>query len=277
MKRLKRKVKSRRGATLVELIATMTILTIVASLSFEAMFIAAEEYRRVASLSECERSISLLQENLNLYVKNASYIRLVDANTDPKYDSCATVDDAMKTYILAAEEETVKYDDMQDAENVDTDQYIYIFLYRSGPFTYKLAKYTEIDELGFGGYKKDISTIITVDNIKEINFNVRQLVSSYGSKSWLFDYAIMSPTDFEMIYSKDGTLADDSLKTEDYDNNQGAYSVLTGTVINNDVEGTSAGELRICENLPAAPPSRPDTYDGTRNFVVIRTVPREGK
>lgn len=276
MNRLKRKIKSRRGATLVELVATMAILTIVASLSFEAMFIAAEEYRRVASLSECERSISLLQENLNLYVKNASYIRLVDAN-DPKYESCVTVGDAMYTYIESTIDSEEKYDDLQDAEHVDGHNYIYIFLYRSGPFTYKLAKYTEIDEHGFGGTKKDITTIMTIDNIKEINFNLRQLISSYGSKSWLLDYAIMSPTDFEMIYSKDGTLAEDSLKTENYDNNSGAYSVMSGTVVNNTVEGTGSGKLRMCENLPAVYPSRPTPYDGSRNFVVIRTVPREGK
>ncbi len=270
MKRLTKKIKNKRGATLVELIATIAILSIVASLSFEAMYMAAEEFRRVKSISECERSISLLQDNLNMYIKNASYIKLVDSTSLPTHYS---INDCLNYYIHEVTNNGDAYDNLEDAENVSTDKHIVIFLYRdpSKPFTYTLDKYTVDPTYGPGW-----ETIVTIDNIKEINFSLRQLQSSYDTKSWLLDYAVMSPTDFEMLYSNAGTLEADSLNTDEYSNTEGAYSVMTGTVINNKVYSTSASQLRMCENLPATPSGRP-AYDGSRNFIVIKTVPREAK
>ena len=43
IRRIGKKAKSKRGATLVELIATVAILAIVSSLSFQAIFIASEQ------------------------------------------------------------------------------------------------------------------------------------------------------------------------------------------------------------------------------------------
>lgn len=269
MKRLTKNIKSKRGATLVELIATVAILTIVASLSLEAMYIAAEEYRRVESISECERSISLLQDNLNLYAKNATYIKLVDNSASGN----SNVFEDLKDYRdEVTNNDPIEYDNLEDAENTSTHKYIYIFLYRdpNNPFTYTIAKYTKSPTTS-----PKLEPIVSISNIKEINFSIKKLQSSFNSNSWLFDYAIISPTEFEMLYTKSDTLEEDSLNTDEYSNIQGAYSVMNGTVINNEVEGTSTSQLRMCENLPAT--STRAAYDGSRNFIVIKTVPREAK
>ena len=68
IRRIGKKAKSKRGATLVELIATVAILAIVSSLSFQAIFIASEEYQRATKISECQRSVSLMQRNLDKYI-----------------------------------------------------------------------------------------------------------------------------------------------------------------------------------------------------------------
>ncbi|MEE1124797.1 MAG: type II secretion system protein [Acutalibacteraceae bacterium] len=269
MKRLTKNVKSKRGATLVELIATVAILTIVASLSLEAMYIAAEEFRRVESISECERSISLLQDNLNLYAKNATYIKLVDNSASGNLNVFDDMYDYRKEVTLNA---PIDYDDLEDAENNSNHNYIYVVLYREpdNPFTYTLAKYTKkTSEM------PKWEPIVSISNIKEINFSIKKLQSSHNSNSWLFDYAVIAPTEFEMLYTKANTLKEDSLDTDKYSNTEGAYSVMSGTVINNEVKGTSTSQLRMCENLPAT--ATRGAYDGSRNFIVIKTVPREAK
>lgn len=260
MKRLTKKFKTKRGATLIEMIATVAILSIVASLSFEAMFMAGEEYRRVARVADCERSISLMQENLNLYVKNAVDIKFYDNSADPS----ATFESTINNYFSTRT-------DLQDAVNQTDHQYIDLILYRSGPFHYTLAKYTLIT-----GHNPEWEPILKVNNIKEINFSMKELTSSFhdGAKqSYLFDYAIMAPTGFEMDYAKDDEV-DQAVDSSGYSNKEGIYSVMTGTVINNMETWTgSTNQLRICENVTASGLE----YKGDCNFVVIRTVPREAK
>lgn len=274
MKRLTKKVKNKRGATLVELIATVAILSIVASLSFEAIFMASEEYRRVSTMSECERSISLMQENLNLYAKNAENIIFVDNSSN----AAATLTNTIEVYPAYR---ATSGDPLQDAENQAGDDYIDLVLYRSGEFTYTIAKYTAVT-----GQPVKWEEIVTIGNIKEINLHLKKLKSSFDSgtqASYLLDYAIMSPTGFEMSYSRNGNLTAGDLITEenaddkidDYSSNEGLYSVMTGTVINNMDSWGGLNEIRISEDLPAT--SASSAYKGDCNFVVIRTVPREAK
>lgn len=266
IKRLTKRTKTKRGATLIEMIATVAILSIVASLSFEAMYMAAEEYRRVSTIAECERSISLLQENLNMYVKNAVDIRLIDKSTDASATKATTID----SYI--GERNATVSDKLEDAENQDDEKYIDLMLYRSGPFEYTLAKYKHVT-----GQPLEWEPIITVGNIKELNFSISKLTSSYDTStsteySYLFDYAVMSPTGFEMIYSKNDQV-DEAVAQAGYSNNEGLYSVMTGTVINNMKTWSGAYQLRMSENVT----SSADTFKGDCNFVIIRTVPREAK
>lgn len=269
MKRLTKKAKTKRGATLIELIATVAILSIVASLSLEAMFIAGEEYRRVAKVAECERSISLMQENLNLYVKNAKDIRFVDNSADPTATFSNTIDDYFH-------DRATEGDPLQDAENQTTDDYIDLILYRSGPFQYTLAKFKKVGVAGVG-VTVSWEPILVINNIKEMNFSMKELTSSFnapGSISYLFDYAIMSPTGFEMTYAKNDDV-DEVVNSSEYSSKEGLYSVMTGTVINNMNDWSHSGtpQLRISENIT----STPNAYKGDLNFVVIRTIPREAK
>lgn len=271
MKNLTRKIKTKRGATLVELIAVIAILSIVASLSVEAMYMAAEEYRRVRTVSESERSISLMQENIDLYAKNAVDIDFENYDT---YPSTTNINDLLRDY------KTVRVgrgSPLEDAENQPDDDYIDIVLYRSGDFTYTLCKYTNITGVG-----DSWEEILTVSNIKEINLDMKKLDSSYSDSggtnaTYMLDYAIMSPTGFEMIYSENKNLdVADAINSGNYSSNEGLYSVMSGTVINNiESWGGATADLRICENVPAT--STTSAYNGTLNFVVIRTVPREAK
>lgn len=272
MKRLKKSVKSKRGTTLIEMIATVAILAIIASLSFEAMFMASEEFRRVEAISEAERSISLLQDNLNMYAKNSTGIKFVDNSDDSKYASYTDVDDAIRAYIYNAS--LPGNEPMQDAENNPANEYIDLFLYRSGDFTYTIGKYVR----GSDEPKK----IVEVSNIKEINLSIKKLNSSFSNgatdASYLFDYAVVSPTGFEMLYSKkDTVVSGDVIDSSKYSNNDGSYSVMTGTVLNNIESNTkvTTGSLRMSENTDALGVT--GGYKGDLNFVVIRTVPREAK
>lgn len=263
MKRLKKNVKSKRGTTLIEMIATVAILAIVASLSFEAMFMASEEFRRVEALSEAERSISLLQDNLNMYAKNAIGIEFVDNSAE----TC-TIDEAIQKYIN--KRGTPGHDPMQDAENNPSDEYIDLFLYRSGDFTYTIGKYVR----GSSEPKK----IVEISNIKEINLSIKELNSSCNDASgtnYLFDYAVVSPTGFEMLYSKKDTVSSGNvIDSSNYSSNDGSYSVMTGTVLNN-IKSSGTGSLRMSENTSTLGVT--GGYKGDLNFVVIRTVPREAK
>lgn len=267
MKRLKKSVKSKRGTTLIEMIATVAILAIVASLSFEAMFMASEEFRRVEALSEAERSISLLQDNLNMYAKNATGIKFVD-NSGGTYTD---IDDAIQDYIYNAS--LPGHDPMQDAENNPADEYIDLFLYRSGDFTYTLGQYDQTKMTN-----PQLKTIVEISNIKEINLLIKELSSSCNDASgtnYLFDYAVVSPTGFEMLYSKKDTVSSGNvIDSSNYSSNDGSYSVMTGTVLNN-IKSSSPGSLRMSENTSTLGVA--GGYKGDLNFVVIRTVPREAK
>lgn len=261
MKHLTKKCKSKRGATLIELIATIAILSIVASLSLEAMAIAGEEFRRVKALSECERSVSLFQENVNLYAKNATSIDLKDNSAEGFTD------------IYAALTKYRNDNTLQDAENDSNDKYIDIFIFRSGEMTYKIVKYDKSLPLSY-----PFKEIVTLDGIKEINWYCGPSASaSAGSKiNYILDYAVISPTDFELLYSsKPG----DTFDKNEYSNKEGAYSVMTGTILNNMSSGPSTTQLRMSEDTSTFPitANNPFPYKGDTNFVVIRTVPRVAK
>lgn len=270
MKRLTKRVKSKRGTTLIELIATVAILSIIASLSFEAMFMAAEEFRRVRAISESERSISLFQDNLNLYAKNAIDIEFVDNSADDTFLSSDTVYTALRKYIdLRSYTEP-----LQDAERRTSHKYIDIFIYRSDDFKYTIGKYKLGSNLP--------ETILEVDNIKEVNFALKQLTSSFSNptkSNYLLDYAVVSPTNFEMTAAdKTAVASGDVIDEDNYSNKSGSYSVMTGTVLNNITDpsvATSNHYLRICENLDGV--DSESDYKGDFNFVVIRTVKREAK
>lgn len=269
MKRLTKKCRSKRGTTLVEMIATVAILSIVASLSLEAIAIAGEEFRRVKALSECERSISLFQENVNIYAKNAVRIDLVDVNSINGLPSGSDIGATIDWYKTYTRNGALDSDDvLQDAENDPSDSYIDVFIYRSGEMSYKIAKIEKNPLNNSMGLKE----LVTFHNIKEINWVCKQSLGS--ANSVILDYAITSPTDFELLYSqKPG----DTFDTNNYSATEGAYSVMTGMVINNmDISGRrGAAQLRMCEDTSSFSTVGP--YKGDTNFVVIRTVPRVDK
>lgn len=272
MKRLTKGAKSKRGATLIELVATVAILSIIASLSFEAMFIAAEEFRRVRSISESERSIALFQDNLNLYAKNAVDVELVK-NSDKVYGSATTIDDVIWQYIFERGSIPTK-EPLQDAMFTDEHQYIDLFVYRSGDFTYAIGKY----EYGSSKLRK----LVEIENIKEINFVLKKLGSSFSdmtTESYILDYAVVSPTNFEIVAAdKHSVASGEVIDKNNYSNKEGSYSVMSGVVLNNitGIENTSLKSLRICEDLRGVTTEGND-YKGDFNFIVIRTVPREAK
>lgn len=273
MKRLKKSVRNKRGTTLIEMVATVAILAIIASLSFEAMFMATEEFRRVESISQAERSISLFQDNLNLHTKNAIKIEFID-NHAASYSASDTIYDAMSKYMYNRGKPGS--DPLQDAENKSGDKYIDLFIYRSDDFTYTIGKYQ------YGKGATEFKKILEVDNIKEINFSIKDLKSSFkdvSTRSFLLDYAVVSPTNFEMLAAdKSSVSSGDVIDKSNYSNKEGSYSVMTGTVLNN-IEDTAAisgvNKLKICEDLTGV--ASAGNYKGDFNFVVIRTVPREAK
>lgn len=272
IKRLGKKAKSKRGATLIEMVATVAILSIVATLSLEAMFIASSEQRRVTNLSEAQRSISLMQENLNKYLKTAVYVELCSG-----YAGEATVEDAIQKFTndknSPSSSDPLQDNDTPDLSGAVDDYNDYIF-YRSGTFSYTLAKYYRYH----GGYSNVFVPIFTVDNIKELKFSVKSLGSlniTPGNQQYIMDYAITSPTHIEFRDGKAVDTDDPNTPEDDILKNiqKGEYSIATGTILNN-IYGTSittaVSSLRISEGLASD-----GSNDGSdKHFVFIRTTPK---
>ncbi len=250
IRRIGKKAKSKRGATLVELIATVAILAIVSSLSFQAIFIASEEYQRATKISECQRSISLVQRNLDKYIKTAVKVKFKNSV------STTNITDAINKFVIDCNKAADTK--LQDADNDPNDKYCdyILFAYVADPvnapdaLSFRLSKYT----IGGGPNNTDaFKPIFTVDNIKEMNFDLKLMNSS--PDSILFDYTMNSMTNFEIINkSIDNNLADKS-----------EYSVAAGSVMNNITDTSIAlGSLNI------------STYNDNHktNFVYFRTTQR---
>lgn len=244
IRRLGKKSKSKRGATLVELIATVAILAIVASLSFQAIFIASEEYRRVTKLSECQRSISLMQENLNRYAKTAVKIELKSYSTATNINQA--VNDFRADLIAAG-------DNFQDAENNSSDTYVDYILCANVPDPVNEPDILEFRFMKYNGSTNGFDTVFSVDNIKEMNFDLKSLHSSArptDKETFLLDYTMTSMTTFEIINRSIAS------------SNQSEYAVVSGIVLNN-IKGSPAfaASLRI-------------NKDNKTHFVYIRTTKR---
>ncbi|MEE0264952.1 MAG: hypothetical protein UD936_04925, partial [Acutalibacteraceae bacterium] len=232
--------------------------------------IAGEEFRRVQALSECQRSISLFQENVNIYAKNAISIDLVDTTGVASLGPGSDINDAITWYRDKRNDIATPPElRLQDAEYDIDDNYIDIFIYRSGEMSYKIAKYDENPV----NYTMPFKELVTFHNIKEINWVCKPSQGTYGSV--IFDYVLTSPTDFELLYSKKPVV--NTFDSAQYSKKRGSYSVMTGMVINNmDTSGIIGKyNLRMSEDTSGF--ASPDAYKGDLNFVVIRTVPREDK
>jgi len=281
----KRVTRSKRGSTLVELIATLAILSIVATFSLQAIMIAHEESIRVNNVSVSQRSISLMQENLNKYVKNTVEIDLV--NVAENIDTTGTFQKALNDYILTRNTATPPRPFMDHDTSPDTDNYDDYVLYRSGTFSYTLAKYSKV--------AMKFQPVFTVDDIKEINFTFKLLTGTQGAGKgdYEVDYVISSPTGKESVFVKGGgsselrakanapwTYGDDFKQTVKDNLTKGDYSIITGTVLNNMYGDTStASSVRISEgfttNTSASNYDASKDNDGSyRNFIVMRILPK---
>ncbi len=264
IKRLSKKIKSKRGATLVELIATVAILSIVASLSLQAIFIAAEQSRRVSDISECQRAVSLMQEQISTYSRNATRIDMVTQNVSSLED----INTAISKYVSDRNAASDHFhDDEVTGAGLTADKDADYILYWSGEgatsdstgFHITLAKFDK-DATGTNKFK----TVITVDNIKEVNFLLRGLKSTSKtgeSPAYVLDYTLISPTSFEII--------DQTVDASGNSDNEGSYSVFSGVVLNN-IDSYTSPTLGNSFKI-----SRPEELsDGSKDysFIVLRTV-----
>ncbi len=285
IKRISRKIKSKKGTTLVEMIATVAILSIVASLSLQALVMAREENRRVDNVSVAQRSISLLQENFNKYLRNAIKIEMID--TDITYSGCNTVEDALREFVMSRTDvSTPEEDRLADAEaTTDPDEYNDYFLYRSGTFSYTLAKFRKSYTAADGTIKTNaIVPIFEVSNIKEIQFSLKALEGTkIGTDTYyVLDYVATAPTNEELVMTKSksdegfipGNWTSNSEFISVMQNNldKSLYSINSGTILNNmyGSGGSGTASLKISEGLKDE-----TTFDTTfKNFVFIRTLPK---
>lgn len=263
IKRLSKNIRSKRGATLVELIATVAILSIVASLSLQAIIVAAEESQRVKIISESQRAISLIEQQINTYARNATRIDMVTYNVP----STGNINNAITSYVndRNLDGDPFHDDEVDESRHTKDDDGDYI-LYWSGEgatanskgFNVTLAKFDK-DEITSNKFKK----IIHVDNIKELNFKLRRLQSDNGrttNHSYVLDYTLISPTGFEII--------DQTVDSTGASANSGAYSVFSGVVLNNLRDSLSASGDILKISKPV------EESDGSKNycFIIFRTV-----
>lgn len=150
----KKSVKSKIGATLIELVAVVCILAITSTTCISGMFAMADIAKRGQDLSYCERTSDNFAKVLSLYAHSGSNVE--------GYSSKPPMD----------------IREFQNSEKGLGDNIDY-FLYADPNVNYRviLAKFTVSD----GNTSADLETFLTFDNVKSITFNLKKL-SSKGNK-----------------------------------------------------------------------------------------------
>lgn len=150
----KKSVKSKIGATLIELVAVVCILAITSTTCISGMFAMADIAKRGQDLSFCERTSDNFAKVLSLYAHSGSDVE--------GYSSKPPMD-------------ITKFQNSEKGLGNNIDY----FLYADPNVNYRviLAKFTVSD----GNTTPDLETFLTFDNVKSITFNLKKL-SSKGNK-----------------------------------------------------------------------------------------------
>lgn len=193
-----KRVKQKSGATLVELIAVVTILAIVASACVSAMFGMVSVANKGKKLSAAEHTCSILNDEFSIYGNTATDIE------------CYTATPALTAYSAS-----IYPGGFKDGTAL-TDLY-YIDYFISAAADEKTIEFKKFVASPSGN---SLVSVTKVDNIDSITFNVKTLQidgAGIGYK-YLFEYKI-NTSDYNSVESKTQTTFQ--------------YEIESGVVLNN--------------------------------------------
>lgn len=81
----KRSIKAKAGATLVELIAVVCILSIASTVSISGLFAMANIAKRGQDLSLCERTSDMISKQLSIYGNTSNFVESYASNLLSKH------------------------------------------------------------------------------------------------------------------------------------------------------------------------------------------------
>lgn len=251
----KKSVKSKIGATLIELVAVVCILAITSTTCISGMFAMADIAKRGQDLSYCERTSDMFAKQLSLYGHSASDVMSYESTPTLKYYHYPNTDGFMDA--------EVSYTTTDQSGNVDTkypfskDLTNDYFLYADPNENYKvvLAKFTITPKSNDPTVVQsmELVPVLTLDNVKSIKLTLKKL-SAYGDK-YVLQYTLTTVGTNVWDKSTDKRVT---------------YEVSSGVVLNNSNSLTSSsityGEIK----------TKTPNENGNTNCIVIRSTSRSG-
>lgn len=168
--------KSKKGTTLIELVATIAILGIVSSISLGALYSMADIAKAGQKVSVSQRVCTLFSKQLSLYGRNASNIDFYSTMpSSEKYDEHSNPNGFMNKDQSCGD----KIDYFIAAGSAENSIDFLMFDSSVTPCRYKV--------------------ITTVDKIKSIEFTVKRLnLPDYSIKKYMLSYSITTTENYEI-------------------------------------------------------------------------------
>ena len=152
----KRSIKAKAGATLVELIAVVCILSIASTVSISGLFAMANIAKRGQDLSLCERTSDMISKQLSIYGNTSNFVE--------SYASKPT---------LEAYEENARPNGFMDVDHGTGNKNDY-FLYADPNTKYRLIL-AKFDTSSGDPTGHKLTPIVSIDNVKSIKFDLKKL------------------------------------------------------------------------------------------------------
>ena len=152
--------KSKKGATLVELVCTIVILGIVSSISLSALYSLSQIAVKGQNISQAQRSCALISEQLAVYAKTAN--KLVGYDTFPSIDGY--------------DETSPNQEHFMDSDASGMGNFDEFIMYAGKKKNSIVVAKFNSSISGGGGYDINCFDVITtIDNIKSVTFKVDKL------------------------------------------------------------------------------------------------------
>ncbi len=234
----KKSVKSKVGATLVELVAVVCILAITSMTCVSGMFAMADVAKRGQELSYCERTSDTISKQLSIYGNTSSYVQVYSSTPTPVGYNSDPMNGFMD-YDNHSSDPALPYGNQND-----------YFLYADPNIEYRLILAKFDSTTSPYSYKP----ILEIDNVKSIKFDLKKLNTE--ESKYILQYTVT--TVGKTIWNKAT-----SARIE--------YTMSSGVVLNNTNKFHTVPEF-TGEEIVMRSPSTP----AGDKCIRIRTTSRQG-
>lgn len=184
LKNLTRKVKNKKGATLVELLAVVCILGIVATLSFSAVFSAGVQVKKLSEISSAQKTSALVQYYIMVYGKAADRVQTFTGTI------------AYSEYNLVSKVGFQDYEKENEA-NPEVHKYNDMFFRINDQGQFSISRFSMADE-DKEGISYGTKTLLTLDGIESIEFSTKSIGDTGIGKTgrYLLSYQVVTASGY---------------------------------------------------------------------------------